>query len=106
MGIRERWAVAKAIVEAKRGNSGLGGLPNTVLTVVVIAAFFVAGYLAVTGLGASSSNASVAAAVGNITAMLDNIIGFAPTWGTLIGVAILLIIIVGGFMFGRNKGYF
>lgn len=37
---------------------------------------------------------------------MDNITGYASTWGTIIGVAVLLAIVIGGFAFGRNRGYF
>lgn len=74
---------------------------------VVIAAVFVAGFLVLSGLqsdltaGTSAYNATT-----EVTTGLTNIVSYAPTWGTIIGVAILLAIIVGGFAFGRSRGYF
>lgn len=89
----------------KKGVMTVGNLPNLALTLLFVAAIFVGGYLVLAGLGDASTDASVGTAVGNMTASFDNIITYAPTWGTIIGVSILIGIVVFGFAFARNRGY-
>ena len=52
-------------------------------------------------------------AITNVTAGTSNIFSLTPTWGTLIGVGVLLVIVSGfafvgamGYGAGRRKGYF
>lgn len=89
----------------KRGLVSLGDAPGVALQLVLIAAIFVAGFLVVTGLGDSTTNADAGFAVANITEGMSNITGYMPTIGVIVGVAILLGIVIGGFGFARNKGY-
>ena len=88
----------------------LSDVPGIALTMVLIAAIFVAGFLVIDGLDDNLSANSYAA---NSTAKLNegmfNVVDYAPQWGTLIGVAVLLAIVIGGFMgvtYGRQKGWF
>lgn len=96
---------------SKKGNITLDTLPTLLLTLVVIATLAVAIYLTLNGLGNaipdSDKNASTTEqgtlAVGNFTASINNIVAFAPTWGTVLGVAILVGIIIVAFAFGRKQ---
>ena len=85
---------------------GLNELPTIAITFTLVAALFVAGFLVVDGLGDSTSDADATHAVANVTAGMSNIVEYAPVWGTIIGVAVLLAIVIGGFSFGRKKGMF
>lgn len=90
----------------KKGAMTIGQLPTLVITLVLVAALFVSGYLILAGLGDSSTNAGVQTAVGNLTLTFDNVISYSPTWGIIIGVAILLGIVLFGFQFARQRGAF
>ena len=82
-------------------------LPSLAITFVLVGALFVAGFLVVGGLGDSVAiNSSGYWAVENITSGMSNIVSYAPIWGTIVGVAVLLGIVIGGFSFGRSKGMF
>ncbi len=100
----------KEVATSKRGNIGLGSLPTIAITLVVVAAVFVAGFLAIDGLSESTVANSYAA---NSTAAIEegmyNITNFLPTVGTLIGVGLLLGVILlafMGFQAGRSRGWF
>lgn len=100
----------KEAATAKRGNIGLGSLPTIAITLVVVAAVFVAGFLALDGLSESTTAGSYAA---NSTAAIEegmyNVTNFLPTVGTLIGVGLLLGVILlafMGFQQGRQRGWF
>lgn len=85
----------------------LGDLPNTAILLVFVAVVFVAGFLVLDGLDADlTANSYGANASANIQAGMDNVTSYASTWGTIIGVAVLLGIVIGGFAFGRDRGYF
>ena len=85
----------------------LGDLPNTALLLVFVAVIFVAGFLVLDGLDDDLTADSYAAnASANIQEGMDNVTNYAATWGTIIGVAVLLAIVIGGFAFGRGRGYF
>ena len=72
-----------------------------------MAVVFVAGFLVLDGLDSDlTANSYAANASSNLQAGMDNITGYASTWGTIIGVAVLLAIVIGGFAFGRGRGYF
>jgi hypothetical protein len=86
----------------KRGQMGLGNVPQIMLSLIFIVTVGVAAYLVLAGLGDSTTNASADRAVGNFTLSLDNIISYAPTWGVLIGVGVLIAIVLGAFYFGRK----
>lgn len=73
----------------------------------LVAAIFLAAYLVIAGISDSTTNASADAAAANLTLGLNNIITYAPTWGVLIGVGVLLAIVIGAFaFFGRRQGMF
>jgi hypothetical protein len=111
----------------------LKDVPGVALTLVLIAAVMVAGFLVIDGLDDNlaqcesgyiynatkcqlATNVSITSdeenaflAVGRLNEGMYNIVDYAPQWGTLIGVAILLAIVIGGFMgvaYGRKKGWF
>lgn len=85
----------------------LGDLPNTAILFVFVAVIFVAGFLVLDGLDTDlTANSYGANASANVQEGMDNITSYAPTWGTIVGVAVLLAIVIGGFGYGRNKGYF
>lgn len=79
-------------------------MPNVAVTLVLIGAIFVAGFLVVTGLGDSTTNTDATNAVNNVTQGMTNIVTYAPTWGVIIGVAVLLGIVLLGFGFARSRG--
>lgn len=83
----------------------IGDLPNLAILLATTAAVFVAGFLVLAGLGDSTTNTAADNAVANLTAGMTNITTYAPTWGVIIGVAVLLGIVLYGFGFARNKGY-
>ena len=83
---------------------GLSDLPTIAITFTLVAALFVAGFLVVDGLGDSTTDAAATSAVLNVTEGMSNIVEYAPIWGTIVGVAVLLAIVIGGFAFGRKKG--
>lgn len=84
----------------------LSDLPNTTLTLVFVAVIFVAGFLVLNGLdGDLTANSYAANASSAIQEGMDNVTDYAGTWGTIIGVAVLLAIVVGGFAFGRGRGW-
>lgn len=90
----------------KRGAMGLGDVPNTLLALVFIVTIGVAAYLILSGLGAGTTDAGATKAIGNFSLSLDNVISYAPTWGTIIGVAVLIGIVLAAFSFGRrNSGF-
>jgi len=109
----------------------LSELPNTAIILVFVGVIFVAGFLVLSGLTedvacesgytyntssgacyetANHSNIGGYTYAGNssmnIQEGMDNVTNYAGTWGTIIGVAVLLAIVIGGFAFGRGKGYF
>lgn len=96
------------IPENKKGQAGgLAGLPAVAMSFALVAAIFLAAYLVVAGIADSTTNAAADAAANNLTLGLNNIITYAPTWGVLIGVGVLLAIVIGSFaFFGRRQGYF
>ena len=85
----------------------LGELPNVAMALIFIAVIFVAGFLVLDGLDDDlTANSYAANASADISEGMGTITEYAPTWGTIIGVAVLLAIVIGGFSFGKNKGYF
>jgi len=61
----------------------------------------------VNGMGDSrTDSANLNSTVANVTDGMLNVVEYAPTWGTIIGVAVLLAIVIGGFSFGRRRGMF
>lgn len=103
MGFRQLWQKARAIAESKRGSMGLDQVPGVAIAFVVIATIFVVGYLVLAGLSSSTTNTAALGAVGNLTSGLNNVITFAPTWGTVIGAAVILAIVVGGLYFFMRR---
>lgn len=93
----------------RKGAFTLGELPAIVLTLIFVATILVGGYLVLDGLGTAatdgndSSTSQAEAAVNNMTASFDNVVTYAPTWGTILGVSILIGIVVFGFAFARQK---
>lgn len=93
----------KKSIIARRGALTLGEIPDVALTLVFIAAIFVGGYLVLAGLGNASTSTAVQGAVGNMTGAFDNVITYAPTWGTIVGVSVLIGIVIAGFAFARKQ---
>jgi len=85
--------------------AGLTELPGVAMTLVMVAVIFVAGFLVLEGLEDSTTGADATNAINNVSAGLTNIVEYAPTWGVILGVAVLLSIVIGGFMFARGRGY-
>jgi hypothetical protein len=81
----------------------LDDLPNVAITLVLIAAIFVAGFLVLAGLKSGVTDADATAAINNVTKGMTNVVTYAPTWGTILGVAALLGIVLYGFMTLRGK---
>ena len=87
----------------KRGAMGLDNVPAVAISFVVIAVIFVVGYLVLAGLSTGTTNAGALGAVGNLTSGMNNIVTFAPTWGTVIGAAVILAIVIGGLYYFMNR---
>lgn len=108
MDMKAKYNQLKTMLAARRGAMGLGDVPSVFLTLVLIVVIGVAAYLVLGGLRSSitgtdaQSNASVAA-ISNFTTALNNVVSYAPTWGTIIGVAVLIGIVLTAFYFGRQK---
>lgn len=88
---------------SRKGTMGLDAVPGVAIAFVVIATIFVVGYLVLAGLGNSTTDASALAAIANLTDGMDNVITFAPTWGTVIGAAVILAIVIGGLYFFMRR---
>lgn len=82
--------------------ASLGQLPQIALTMVVVAAFFVAGFLVLDGLDDNITNGDALRSTGNVTQALSNSTTYLPTVGTLIGVSIILAVVIGSFVIGRR----
>ena len=92
---------------SKRGNISLGALPGIAITLVIVAAVFLGGFLAVDALSDSvETNSSAANATEDVETTMSNVTGFLPIVGTLIGVGLLLGVIGLAFAFGRDRGFF
>ena len=94
----------KSLFIGKKGAMGLGDVPGIFITLVFIVAVGVAAYLILEGLGNSTTDASATNAINNFTLAMDNVVTYAPVWGTLIGVAVLIGIVLFAFQFGKNRG--
>lgn len=124
----------KSFWNSKKGEIGFQAIPMVIMGLVVSAAIGVAGFLAleslddslvsnVAGCGRNSTGGTSGTilytscpegynSTQNIAAGLGNVFDFAPTWGTLVGVGILIGIVllsfgVGavGYSVAKNKGY-
>lgn len=100
MGMKQR---IEAFMKAKKGAIGLGDVPALMLSLVFIVTIGVAIYLVLAGLNSSTTNGDAQRAVGNFTVTMNNIVAFAPTWGTVLGVAVLIGIVIAAFAFGRKQ---
>ena len=84
----------------------IGEIPTVALTFVLIAAIFVAGFLVLDGLDDDLTAGSFAInATTTMNTALENIIDFAATWGTIVGVAVLLGIVMVGFGMAKTRGF-
>lgn len=84
----------------------LGSVPTVALSFVLIAAIFVAGFLVLDGLSSDLEADSYGAnATDTMSVAMENVIDFAATWGTIIGVSVLLGIVMIGFGMARSGGY-
>ena len=92
----------KDIFKFKKGAIGLGDVPGLMLSLVFIVTIGVAIYLVLAGLASSTTDTNADGSVGNFTTTMNNIISFAPTWGTVLGVAVLIGIVIAAFAFGRK----
>lgn len=94
--MKELWA-------ARKGALTLGNVPGVFLSLVFIVTIGVAAYLVLAGLSSSTTNHPALLAIGNFTTSLTNVVSYAPTWGTIIGVAVLIGIVLTAFAYGRNR---
>jgi hypothetical protein len=81
----------------------ISDVPNLAITLLIVAVIFVATFLCLAGLKASTTDTSATAAIGNVSSGMMNIVGFLPTVGTIVGVALLVGVVYLGFMYARNK---
>lgn len=88
----------------KRGVS-MSELPGLVITVVVAIIILGAGILALTGFRDSltANTLEYNSTVNGITSLSNTSAQF-PVIGTIIGVAILISVVVGGFVFAKGRG--
>ena len=85
-----------------RRGIGLGDVPELMLTLVFIVTIGVASYLVLAGLNSGTTDAKAKLAIGNFTVSMDNVVSYAPTWGVIIGVAVLIGIVLSAFYFGKK----
>lgn len=71
---------------------------------MIVAVFGVTAYIVLAGLGDSTSDSAAVSAIGNFTASLQNVVSYAPTWGTILGVAVLITIVFGAFTYYGRDG--
>ena len=81
-------------------------MPNMILTLVIVGGLALGGFVTWQALADSTSNTDATAFLGNITLMFTNLGTQLPTIGTIIGVGLLIAVVVGAFVIGRNKGVF
>lgn len=103
------------IPQSRKGQSdALKGVPATAIAFIVVAVVFVVGYIVLAGMQtnlavpanlsqATSGQLAASGAIGNMTSGMNNIVTFAPTWGTVIGAAVILSIVVGGLYYFMRK---
>lgn len=110
----------------------LEDLPQTALLLVFVGVIMVSGFLVLQGLtddagcptgwsfdesnnlcqedaNASHWEANMNYAGNSSIALqegMDNITDYASTWGTIVGVAVLLSLVIFGLAFGRGKGWY
>lgn len=98
------------LYKAKKGAYDLKSVPMVMMLLVLVVTFGFTAYLVLAGLqtavsdGNASNNLAVESAITNFTSSLDNVVTYAPTWGTLIGVAVLIGIVLAAFAFSRRAG--
>lgn len=81
-------------------------VPAVIMAMVLAAAIFVAGFLVIDGLDDDlTANSYAANATANVAESLDNVSGYLPVVGTIIGVALILGVVIAGFYFGRSRGW-
>lgn len=90
--------------KSKKGAFSLSDGPDLILTIVLIAAIGVAGFLILGGLGTATSDANATSAIANVTLGLSGFFSYFPTILTIAAVSVLLGLIVVGFVVARNKG--
>lgn len=79
----------------------LNQIPGMVMILVMAGLIFGAGLLALTEFDASLTAGSEAdQAVDNMTRSIGNFAKQMPTVGTILGVAVIIMVVVGAFMFG------
>lgn len=90
-------------IGGKKTMVALADVPAVAITLVLVAAIFVAGFLVTDGLDDSlTANSYAANATDELDEGMYNVVEYAPTWGTLIGVGVLLAIVLGAFYVGRK----
>jgi len=82
----------------------LNEVPNVVMLLVISGMVLGAGILALSQFSATLGvNTTEKATVGNATLGLGNLAGQLPTVGTIIGVAIILVVVLAAFSYGRGQ---
>lgn len=94
-------------MKGKKGMITLGDAPGVAIALVMVAVMFVVGFLVIEGLqGDLTANSTADNATDNVVEGMSNITDYADTWGTIIGVAVLLGIVIAGLGFAKSRGYF
>lgn len=91
----------------KKGMVTFGNISGIVMSLVMAGLFIGAGVLALTAFKSGSSSASANTTVDNVVTGLTNVSTQFGTVGTMVGIGLILLIIVGVFVFargGRNGG--
>ena len=79
-------------------------LPATIITLVLVFLIGAAGSIALDEFQDETTTDSFAYNItGNGLSGLDNTLQFGDTWGTIIGVSVLITIVIGAFAFGRTR---
>ena len=84
----------------------MSDLGPMILTLVVVGALALAGFVTWQALDDSTTNANAGLFLGNITTMFVNVGAQLPTIGTIIGVGLLIGIVIASFVVARNRGVF
>lgn len=106
MDIKRRCKLVKNMWKDKMDKKGLSlrEAPQLVMMIVVSIIILGAGSLALSGFQGSLTSGSTAYnATSEGTQALGNLSSQFPVIGTIAGVAILISIVIGAFMFGRNR---
>lgn len=83
--------------------ASLSELPEIAITLLVVAIVFAASFIGLASLKANTTDTNAIAGINNITQGMTNVVVFSPTWGTLIGVGVIIAVVVGSIWFFAKR---